>query len=419
MGGKTMKHTALLKYGTAILLTMVFIGGWFWTQVGRAQGDTWYVASNGSDVTGDGSPSGPFSTIQHGIDSASDGDTVLVYPGIYRENINFAGKNILVGSLLVATGEQDYILQTIIDGNHTDHVVTFTDGEDATATLTGFTITNGYAHGASSPGYHGGGIFCGYSNPTLTHLKVSGNEATEEGGGLYFDHCSPNIQDVLITNNRAEGGGGIRYSYGNVNLENVLIAHNWGRLGGAGAQLYHSEGTIRNALIADNIGGDKGGGVHFDGCSPTFINVTIAGNWTTGEGGGLNVSYMSQPTLVNSIVWGNTPEQIYFDTDWWGQAVTIQYSDIQGGAAGIVTNNLGPVNWGSGNMDASPRFMNAGLSNYHLAGKSPCINAGQAAGAPITDLEGNPRPEPPGSNPDLGAYETPLGLKIYLPVTSY
>jgi hypothetical protein len=128
---------------------------------------------------------------------------------------------------------------------------------------------------------------------------------------------------------------------------------------------------------------------------------------------------MSQPTLVNSIVWGNTPEQIYFDTDWWGQAVTIQYSDIQGGAAGIVTNNLGPVNWGSGNLDASPRFTNASLSNYHLAGNSPCINAGQAAGAPITDLEGNPRPEPPGSNPDLGAYETPLGLKIYLPVTSY
>ena len=37
---------------------------------------------------------------------------------------------------------------------------------------------------------------------------------------------------------------------------------------------------------------------------------------------------MSQPTLVNSIVWGNSPEQIYFDTDWWGEAVTIEYSDI-------------------------------------------------------------------------------------------
>ena len=139
----------------------------------------------------------------------------------------------------------------------------------------------------------------------------------------------------MITNNLAgSGGGGIRYSYGSVSLENVVVAHNSARSDGAGIQFYHADGTIKNALIADNSGGGKGGGLVFDGCSPTFTNVTIVGNRTTGHGGGLNVSYMSQPTLVNSIVWGNSPEQIYFDTDWPGEAVTIEYSDIQGGAGG-------------------------------------------------------------------------------------
>jgi len=145
---------------------------------------------------------------------------------------------------------------------------------------------------------------------------------------------------------------------------------------------------------------------------PGVYNVTIVGNWTAGQGGGLNVSYMSQTTFVNSIIWGNSPEQIYFDTDWPGEAITIEYSDVQGGEAGIVTNGQGPVYWGDGNMDASPRFVNIGLGNYHLVDDSPCINAGKAAGAPTTDIEGNPRPNPAGSNPDMGAYENPSPVSL-------
>ncbi len=411
-----MKFTTLLKWGMSILMTVSFIGERPATGAAWAQASTWHVATDGSDVTGDGSQAQPFATIQYGIDMASNSDTVLVHPGIYRETINFVGKNVTVGSLFVATGDEDYILQTIIDGDRDGHVVTLESGEAATARLSGFTITNGYAHGASWPEYNGGGVLCRDSNPTFTHLRVSANEATNEGGGLYFDHCSSTIQDVMVTNNIAgSGGGGIRYSYGSVSLENVIVAHNSSRGAAGGIHFYHADGTIRNALIADNSGDTKGGGMHFDGCSPTFVNVTVVGNWTTGEGGGLNVSFHSQPSLVNSIIWGNSPEQIYFDTDWPGEAVTVEYSDIQGGEAGIVTNGQGPVYWGDGNMDILPRFVSVSLGNHHLADDSPCINAGRAAGAPITDIEGNPRPNPTGSNPDMGAYENPLGSRVYLP----
>jgi len=38
-------------------------------------------------------------TIQSAINGAANGDTVLVQPGTHFENINFMGKNIVVGSL--------------------------------------------------------------------------------------------------------------------------------------------------------------------------------------------------------------------------------------------------------------------------------------------------------------------------------
>ena len=55
-------------------------------------------------------------TIQDGIDAASDSDTVLVQPGTYGENINFSGKNIVVGSLFLITGDASYISNTVIAG---------------------------------------------------------------------------------------------------------------------------------------------------------------------------------------------------------------------------------------------------------------------------------------------------------------
>ncbi len=56
--------------------------------------------------------------IQAGITASSAGDTVLVQPGTYYENINFTGKNIAVASLFLTTGDTAYISQTIINGNN-------------------------------------------------------------------------------------------------------------------------------------------------------------------------------------------------------------------------------------------------------------------------------------------------------------
>ncbi len=97
-----------------------------------------------------------YSTIQNGIDAASNNDTVLVQPGTYVENINYNEKNIVVGSLFITTNDTSYISQTVIDVDSSGTVVTFGSGEDSTAFLSGFMISNGSA-------VYGGGIYYIYS----------------------------------------------------------------------------------------------------------------------------------------------------------------------------------------------------------------------------------------------------------------
>jgi len=107
------------------------------------------VSNAGSDTNGDGSSGSPFKTIQYAIEHAntSSGDTILVAVGTYAENINFKGKDIIIGSLTLTTGDKSYVSQTIIDGGSSDSdnasVVTFSSGETSAAKLVGFTLQNG------------------------------------------------------------------------------------------------------------------------------------------------------------------------------------------------------------------------------------------------------------------------------------
>ncbi len=71
---------------------------------------------------------------------ANNGDTVLVAPGTYAENIDFKGKAITVTS---SAGPAT----TILDGRSAGAAVTFKTGETSSSTISGFTIQ----HGGSFP----------------------------------------------------------------------------------------------------------------------------------------------------------------------------------------------------------------------------------------------------------------------------
>ena len=64
----------------------------------------------------------------------------------------------------------------------------------------------------------------------------------------------------------------------------------------------------------------------------------------------------------------------------------------------------------------NPLFVDADNGDYHLSESSPCIGAGTASESPDIDIEGNPRPNPAGSNPDMGAYENSRSIPGVRPI---
>ena len=154
-----------------------------------------------------------------------------------------------------------------------------------------------------------------------------------------------------------------------------------------------SSPTLTNVTFSGNSATD-GGGMFNIGSSPTLTNVTFSAN-SAASGGGMATWSSGNPTLINSILWGNTP----MDSQIFG-GVTITYSDIQGGAPGV------------GNIDADPLFVEAASGNLRLLPGSPAIDAGENDAVPpgiTTDLDGSPRfvdyKNTGTATVDMGAYE--------------
>ena len=319
-----------------------------------------------------------FETIQGAIDESEDGDTVLVHPGEYVENINFGGRAITVASLILTTGNEAYIDSTIINGDENGSVVRFDHEEGENSILTGFTLTNGSGSQDIERDICGGGIHCLRASPTLKHLIIRGN-STEFGGGVFFQYSSPKLDFIGIYDNYASVSGGGLYC---------------SRQG--------TEPVISNTIIHHNRSERWAGGVMcFLGARPIFERVTIADNTAGGNGGGLvsNTStglddgnYIS---LMNSIFWANEPNQIAIGTQHvsGGDSIIFSFSDIADGRDAINPNGARLV-WLNGNIDEDPQFVDPDEGDFHLTARSPCIDAGDPDSSE----------DPDGTRADMGAF---------------
>ncbi len=171
------------------------------------------AAPGGADANG--AAAQPFDSIQKAIDVATDGVTVVVRPGRYRECIDFLGKNIQLTGL-DACGSAF----PIIDGNDTGPVVSFTHGEDPNCMLIGFVITGGRADEA-------GAIVCSQSSPIIANCLIVNNRSIRPSGAAVYCTDSQAVFDncTIADNLGGEEGGGLTLVDSNVTLTNSIV---WG-----------------------------------------------------------------------------------------------------------------------------------------------------------------------------------------------
>jgi parallel beta-helix repeat protein len=384
----------------------------------------------------------------------------IIENSIIEYNTAIAG-----GGIVCNENSNPTITNTTIDNN------TATDGAgggivcwySSIPSLYNVTVSNN-----SAALWGGGGISVGDGDLQIDNCTFIDNEIINGLGGAINYHCGNtlnityqiNITNTVFTNNTGGSGGGIwagsSDSAGvNVVIDKCEFANNFAGVGsglrligkrlnftlsnsiftsneatyiGAGATFaYNCAGTVINCLFASNNAGtgvdDNSGGVNiWSGAKVDFMNCTFADN-SASYGAGLTVNGGGSAITTNCIFWGNSTDQIALDTlNGEGGTLTVNYCDIQDGenSVNVIDPLLSTLTWGTGNADDDPLFEDSGNGDYHLQDNSTCINAGideiQIGGvwyySPPDDIEGNPRPNPSGSMPDIGAYESLLANPV-------
>jgi parallel beta-helix repeat protein len=372
-------------------------------------------------------------TIQGAIDVAGPGDTVLVAPGTYFENLNFGGKAITVKS---TQGPE----ATIIDGNQAGSVVTFVSGEGPSSVLRGFTLQRGLA------AFDGGGMNILSSSPTVVGNIITDNRACTGGAGISARFSSARIEGNLITNNSGSfcsgiSGGGISVGgAGQVQIIDNVITGNSASSGfGGGIELFaagaptirgnvirantasfgggidivnNSDASIVQNLIVGNQVTGQGGGIYWlvpsDARGPLLVNNTVAGNQADTQGSGIFAGgFDGQAQLFNNIVMGASGQQAIYCDEFYDPAPPILMSNnVFSTGAEAYGGTCGDPTGTNGNISADPLFVNPAGTDYHLAAGSPSIDSGDnsAPELPAVDIDGDPRIE--GGIVDQGVYES-------------
>jgi hypothetical protein len=393
---------------------------------------------------------GDFSGIQDAIAGSAHGDTIIVKPGVYRENIDFLGKRVHVVSEM-GPGV------TIIDGQQAGSVVTFSSLETKDTVLDGFGIQNGSGT-YLAPGFYGGGIFCDGASPTIVGNVIEGNVVDEGGGGIYLNCSSAYLSGNVIRANSAFWGGGLSAVYGSAEVDENAVRNNVAYYG-AGICCTYDLTCISGTPIQNNTAYYSGGGVAFMGFSdarlsqcevsgniaygggggvccetesspilselhifqnfatgygggialakawPTIVNCTVVSNESLFTGGGIGCGMNYTPAkAVNTIFWDNTAPtgtEIYVAVSG---VFSMEYSDVSPGVNAVYVYPGGVLNFGPGMLSVDPIFVDKAGRDYHLSCGSPCRDAGYGHSAiSTTDFEGDPRTVC--GKPDIGADE--------------
>jgi hypothetical protein len=321
-----------------------------------------------------------FATVQAGIDAAANGDTVLVAPGEYHENLTLENKTITLASNFVLAGDPQFIQQTVIDGDGATVLVIENAG--MATTVTGFTIQNG-----------DDGI-----SPT-SKFRLLNNRIIQCKDGIDYERGSGGIcRDNIFELNKDDGIDLDRDV--DIIIENNIIQNN--EDDGIEIRLHEYDGPLITNIIRDNvISGNGEDGIQLIDY-PDLSNriIHIERNYIT-HSAMVGLGCMSDGNTIENYEGASIPERIFvinntFVANNYGitggdsmvvlnnllvQTETLAMKNVDGGSIISYCNFWGnQVNIENCNEDSTHLYYEDPLldSEYRLTAGSPCVDRGTA-----------------------------------------
>ncbi|MEJ2708534.1 MAG: choice-of-anchor Q domain-containing protein [Anaerolineales bacterium] len=235
--------------------------------------------------------------------------------------------------------------------------------------ISGVTLSAGSVTGS-------GGAIYNLSELSLYSSAVTGNQASENGGGVYnAPGATFTLQDSTLSDNHAGADGGALADGGGMT-------------------------TVANSTLSGNTAGGLGGGMANAG-SAGLESATLANN-QSGLGGGGLVALAGTTSIHNTLIAGNQ-DQSASSADCSGTLDSQGYNLIGDGSGCSLAGtsdgdllNLEPL--------LAPLDDNGGSTQTQaLLTGSPAIDAGDSLNCPATDQRGVQRPQ--GATCDIGAFE--------------
>jgi len=354
---------------------------------------------------------GDYENPQKAFDSKfiDDGDTIKIYPGLYRGHFQFLNKEAVIRAITIpeitllgaaaGMGSVVTINRGILEG------ITVIGGHalsgggihaDSTAIIKDCIIRNNRAIIDETaniqiyPNGMGGGIHL-EGESKLISCRITRNHSQREGGGILTDGSNKILNCTIDNNNiysayvgATYSGAGLHQEEGALVLRNTKFKRN--NTQGFGAAI-NSKATIEvaNCLFEKNKSGGGGGFIIGSTSSANIVNCVFFGNRTFSSSYSGAIVNFGNVSILNTVVWKNGGE---IDYRLYPRSAT--YTD---------TDEF-RVESGTGNINTDPLFENPSNGNFHLQSDSPCINAGDP-----DNIYNNSN----GSRNNMGIYGGPYG----------
>jgi parallel beta-helix repeat protein len=410
--------------------------------------NTFYVATSGND-SHPGTSAQPWLTLQHGVDTISPGDTILVESGTYVGcRIGNSGQAGAVCTLEADSGASVLINAAGPVNKHNSNIeVELFGGTVSYWVIAGFESADSLNYGIDLRGTQFITIQnCFTTQSTLTGIflafcdnsLIQNNETSfNNEHGIYDSNSSAN-STIRANRSHDNHGSGIHMNGDNSEqpgdglitfaLVEKNIIYNNGAGGGSGINCDGvTNSTIRNNLIYNNLASgislyaiDGAQGSSNDLIYNNTIVMAPGSRWPIN----IAASTGGQPNPTGNQIKNNilyTPDAGHGSVTTYGPAVSGFASDynvvvptfsVDGDNTTISLSAWHALGYDLHSIVAVPAnlFVDPANNNYQLKAGSPAIGAGISLPQVTDDINGTPRP----ANPSIGCYEVaPLAQRTF------